>query len=127
MAPLRYAAKFDPFLCPHALHPDAIQGKERIKFCHLATLHIISGRRHLSGGLLRVHLPGDAGVLGGLLPGAGQPQDQRAPHERRVGRAAAVRSGPGTLFSAVVRLTLKSRDFTMVGVAKGTSEQLSAS
>ena len=32
---LRYAAKFDPFL---ALHPGAIQGKEGIKFCHLATL-----------------------------------------------------------------------------------------
>ena len=24
--------------CPHALHPGAIQGKEGIKFCHLATL-----------------------------------------------------------------------------------------
>ena len=30
-------AKFDP-LRPHALHPGAIQGKEGIKFCHLATL-----------------------------------------------------------------------------------------
>ena len=42
MALLRYAAKFDPFLsldcAPHALHPGAIQGKEGIKFCHLATL-----------------------------------------------------------------------------------------
>ena len=41
MAPLRCAAKFDPFLsldcAPHALHPGAIQGKEGIKFCHLAT------------------------------------------------------------------------------------------
>ena len=34
MALLCYAAKFDPF----ALHPGAIQGKEGIKFCHLATL-----------------------------------------------------------------------------------------
>ena len=25
-------------LRPHALHPGAIQGKEGIKFCHLATL-----------------------------------------------------------------------------------------
>ena len=48
MAPLRYAAKFDPLLildCPpphtHTLHPGAIQGKEGIKFCYLATL----GRR----------------------------------------------------------------------------------
>ena len=73
-------------------------------FCHLATLHI-SGRGHLSGGLLRIHLPGDAGVLCGLLPGAGQPQDQRAPHERRVGRAAAVRGRPGKLFCAVVGFT----------------------
>ena len=35
-------AKFDPFLsldcAPHTLHPGAIQGKERITFCHLATL-----------------------------------------------------------------------------------------
>ena len=42
MAPLRYAAKFDPLpflgVRPHALHPGAIQGKEGIKFCHLATL-----------------------------------------------------------------------------------------
>ena len=41
MSPLRCAAKFDPFLsldCAPALHPDAIQGKEGIKFCHLATL-----------------------------------------------------------------------------------------
>ena len=39
MAPLRYAAKFDPFLSLDcALHPGAIQGKEGIKFCHLATL-----------------------------------------------------------------------------------------
>ena len=96
-----------PFLGlrPHALHPGAIQGKEGIKFCHLATLLHISGRGHLSGGLLRIHLPGDAGVLCGLLPGAGQPQDQRAPHERRVGRAAAVRGRPGKLFCAVVGFT----------------------
>ena len=44
MAPLRYAAKFDLFLCALCagliapLHPGAIQGKEGIKFCHLATL-----------------------------------------------------------------------------------------
>ena len=49
MAPLCYAAKFDPFLSldcaptpstlvPQALHPGAIQGKEGIKFSHLATL-----------------------------------------------------------------------------------------
>ena len=46
MAPLRYAAKFDPFssldCTPHALHPGAIQGKEGIKFCHLATLRLVS-------------------------------------------------------------------------------------
>ena len=27
-----------PWIAPHALHPGAIQGKEEIKFCHLATL-----------------------------------------------------------------------------------------
>ena len=44
MAPLRYAAKFDPFfsfwVAPHTLYPGAIQGKEGIKFCHLATLRL---------------------------------------------------------------------------------------
>ena len=39
MAPLRYAAKFDPFLSlDRAPHPGTIQGKEGIKFCYLATL-----------------------------------------------------------------------------------------
>ena len=33
-------------LRPHALHPGAIQGKERIKFCHLATLRL-GGRGQL--------------------------------------------------------------------------------
>ena len=40
---LRYAALQNlipsfPWIAPHALHPGAIQGKEGIKFCHLATL-----------------------------------------------------------------------------------------
>ena len=30
---------------PHALHPGAIQGKEGIKFCHLATLNSGAGDR----------------------------------------------------------------------------------
>ena len=41
MAPLRYLAKFEPLFsldCAPVLHPCAIQGKEGIKFCHLATL-----------------------------------------------------------------------------------------
>ena len=41
MALLRYAAKFDSYLslyCAPTLHPGTIQGKEGIKFCHLATL-----------------------------------------------------------------------------------------
>ena len=41
MAPLRYAAKFNPFLsldCAPAPHPGATQGKEGINFCYLATL-----------------------------------------------------------------------------------------
>ena len=49
MAPLRYAAKFNTFLsldcAPHALHPGAIQGKEGIKFFHLATLRKEGSRR----------------------------------------------------------------------------------
>ena len=53
MAPPRYAAKFDPFLswpwlAPHALHPGAIQGKEGIKFCHLATLDVDDGNASVS-------------------------------------------------------------------------------
>ena len=40
---LRYATQRNlipsfPWIAPHALHPGAIQGKEGIKFCHLATL-----------------------------------------------------------------------------------------
>ena len=42
MAPLGYAAKFEPFLSldctPPPLHFGAIKGKDGIKFCHLATL-----------------------------------------------------------------------------------------
>ena len=33
-----------PYIAPHALHPGAIQGKEGIKFCHLATLFRNGGR-----------------------------------------------------------------------------------
>ena len=38
MAPLRYAAKFDPFLSLDYPPPWAIQRKEGIKFCQLTTL-----------------------------------------------------------------------------------------
>ena len=40
MAPLRYAAKFDPFLSLDCGRVEGVgaQGKEGIKFCHLATL-----------------------------------------------------------------------------------------
>ena len=39
---LRYATlqnviPFFPWISPHTLHPGAIQGKQGIKFCHLAT------------------------------------------------------------------------------------------
>ena len=52
-SPLRYAAKFDPFLSldcfpTNALHPGAIQGKEGIKFCHLATLQASTSGRETS-------------------------------------------------------------------------------
>ena len=51
MAPLSYAAKLDPFLsldcATHALHPGAIQGKEGIQFCHLATLPGVLGAERL--------------------------------------------------------------------------------
>ena len=43
---LRYAALQNlipsfPWIAPPALHPGTIQGKEGIKFCHLATMHLI--------------------------------------------------------------------------------------
>ena len=42
MAPLRYAAKFDPFLSWDCARVEGVwgrnPGKEGIKFCHLATL-----------------------------------------------------------------------------------------
>ena len=44
---LRYAALQNlipsfPWIAPHALHPGAIQGKEGIKSCHLATLKVMT-------------------------------------------------------------------------------------
>ena len=39
MGPLHYAAKFDPFLSLDCAQPGTIQGKEAIKFSHLATLY----------------------------------------------------------------------------------------
>ena len=38
MAPLRYAAKFDPFLFLDYARVETRKGKEWIKFCNLATL-----------------------------------------------------------------------------------------
>ena len=38
MAPLRYAAKFDPFCSLDCAPTHALQGREGIKFCYLATL-----------------------------------------------------------------------------------------
>ena len=60
MALVRYAAKLDPFLsldcAHHALHPGAIQGKEGIKFCHLATLTAgVDGERKITRNQKRIH------------------------------------------------------------------------
>ena len=55
-----------------------------------------TGRGHLPGRLLRVHLPGDDGVLGGVVPRA-EPAAlcrESAADERRVRRAAPVGGGP---------------------------------
>ena len=53
---LRYAAlqnliPSSPWIAPLALHPGAIQGKEGIKFCHLATLsrETMERRRRFGG------------------------------------------------------------------------------
>mgnify|MGYP001409471989 CR=1 FL=1 len=43
MAPLRYAAKFDTFLSLDCVPTHALQGKEGIKFCYLATLETGEG------------------------------------------------------------------------------------
>ena len=40
-----------PWIAPHTLHPGAIQGKEGIKFCHLATLVSVVGGSIGGGGL----------------------------------------------------------------------------
>ena len=43
-------------MCPHALHPGAIQGKEGIKFCHLATLNEVSDNgSEFAGGEMLIH------------------------------------------------------------------------
>ena len=56
MAPLRYAAKFDPFL--------SSEGNEGIKFCHLATLQV--GPVEMAGpkypGIVESHSYGPVGV-----------------------------------------------------------------
>ena len=73
MAPLRYAAKYDPFLsldcAPSALHPGAIQGKEGIKFCHLATLQEVGS----DGGSnkLVIDTSRDNSVVSGGISGVG--------------------------------------------------------
>ena len=72
MDPLRFTAKFDPFLSldctppPPALHPGAIQGKELIKVCHLATLDATGeARRRLTEEVRKVCGGGDSGVQEG--------------------------------------------------------------
>ena len=66
MAPLRYAAKFDPFLsldCAPTPSTPTIQGKEGIKFCHLATLpafhaaHVLAPGLSQEGGAMILCLP----------------------------------------------------------------------
>ena len=47
MAPLRYAAKFDPFL---SLDCARVEGVEEIKFCHLATMVGHSAAHRTQGG-----------------------------------------------------------------------------
>ena len=53
-ATLRYKIRSLPFLGlrPHALHPGAVQGKEGINFCHLATLQPQPSSTLLNGGIL---------------------------------------------------------------------------
>ena len=70
MAPLRCAAKFDPFLsldCAPALHPGAIQGKEGIKFCYLATMERDRERVSAVDEVVTVNRNAEEGQLGGLL------------------------------------------------------------
>ena len=48
---------------PHALHPGAIQGKEGIKFCHLATLSRFGSSLTVANGQLVVGCPRYKGGL----------------------------------------------------------------
>ena len=95
MGPLRYAAKFDPFLSLDcALHPGAIQGKEGIKFCHLATLvegvreqgdadtHARPRRRRQDDHTLQA----EAGAVGQHDPHGGVQRGDRHLQERQVQR-----------------------------------------
>ena len=98
MPPLHYAAKFDPFLSSDcALTPSTpaqIQGREAIKFCHLATLCSgvlckcqVPAGAHLHEGPGDAVLPGPGRLLHGLQLGPAHPHvlggalpDQGSPH-----------------------------------------------
>ena len=66
------------------------------KSVNAAKVLLPTGRGHLPGRLLRVHLPGDDGVLGGVVPRAEPAALRResAADEHRVRRAAPVGDRP---------------------------------
>ena len=93
MAQLRYAAKFDPFLSldcaptPSTL-PGAVQGKEGINFCHLATLTRYSdGHGSPRGGWESASEPGTmtGNRQGNALP-CNRSADALLPNPRRVSK-----------------------------------------
>ena len=106
MAPLRYAANFDPFLCLDCAKSvggrgGAIQGKEGVKFCRLATLSQEAAVHGHGPVLLPNHRHGGA-----------RPPDKRDEHlplcqgrkqpARRLHPLRILECDAGALFSAVV-------------------------
>ena len=95
-------------LRPHALHPGAIQGKEGIKFCHLATLNAGFGPFRVSGGG-NSDGSGSAGARGsaGFGPfsvsgrgSSGSPGSGRAGGSARFGPLSASARGRGSAGAA---------------------------
>ena len=96
MAPLRYAAKFDPVLsldCARVEGVGAQSNFQGIKFCHLATLLPGMRRRHLQEELLREEGVHDVRE-DGALPALGPPPEES--QEGGGGRRALPLLRPGS-------------------------------
>ena len=65
---------------PHALHPGLIQGKEGIKFCHLATLRAVGG---LGGDVAPLRQRDGEGAAAAVAPPGGGAQRAASQASRR--------------------------------------------